>query len=62
MTPVRQLHRQRVDELLDELERKRHRVAVLEAGGARPTGLRDLTVELDGVRQELAVAVAAAGS
>ena len=59
----RRRHQQQVAALLDEVERRRQRLYALTAAGARPAALRDLTDELQAVRNELAAAVdAAAGA
>jgi hypothetical protein len=55
-------HERRVAALLEELERRRQRLYVLQARGVRPAGLRDLKAELRAIRDELAAVVAAAGS
>jgi hypothetical protein len=55
-------YERRVVALLEELERHRHRLYVLQARGVRPAGLRDLKAELRTLRNELAAVVAAAGS
>jgi hypothetical protein len=58
----RRSHQRRITALLDELEQRRQRIDVLQARGARPAGLRDLSAELNTVRKELAAVVDAAGS
>ncbi len=50
----RRRHQQQVVSLLDELEERRARLRRLEAGGARPAGLRDLKGELEDTQQRLA--------
>src|SRR6267378_4797009 len=57
----RRSHQRRIASLLDELEQRRQRLNVLQARGARPAGLRDLSAELHAVQEELAAAVDAAG-
>jgi len=54
---TRREHQRYVASLLDELEERRRRINVLQAGGARPAGLRDLKAELRAVRSRLAAAV-----
>ena len=53
----RRRHQRRITALLDELEQRRQRLYLLQAGGARPAGLRDLKAELRALRDELAAAV-----
>lgn len=57
----RRSYQRRVAALLDEIERRRHRLMVFSANGASRAGLRDLKAELQAVRNELA-AILAAGS
>ena len=54
---ARRHHQRRIAALLDDLEQRRHRLAILRARGAQPAGLRDLKAELQMVRDELAAAV-----
>ena len=54
---TRREHQQHVAALLDELGERRRRLYALQAGGARPAGLRELKAELRAVRSELAAAV-----
>ena len=54
---TRREHQRYVASLLDELEERRRRINVLQAGGARPAGLRDLKAELRAVRGRLAAVV-----
>jgi hypothetical protein len=58
---TRRRHQRRIAALLDELEQRRQRLYLLQAGGARPAGLRDLKAELHALRDELAAAVDGAG-
>jgi hypothetical protein len=55
----RSLHRQQVEALLDEIDRRRHEADVRQAGGVRPAGLRDLNAEIESARAELAEALGA---
>jgi len=45
--------RQRVDELLAELDRIRQRLYLLQAGGALPGGLRDAKADLAAAQARL---------
>lgn len=58
---ARKLYQQRVQQLLDAIAERRHRLLVLTAGGATPAGRSEIDAELSGLRDELA-AVIAAGS
>jgi hypothetical protein len=57
--PVRR--REVVAALLAGIEERRRRLYVLRAAGVLPAGMRDLKEELRGLREELALAVSAAG-
>jgi hypothetical protein len=52
---------QLVAALLDQIEELRQRLYLAQANGVLPAGMRDLKTELRGLREELAVAVSAAG-
>ena len=58
----RATYQRRVAALLDEIERRRHHLSVLQAGGARLAGLRDLKAEVHALKSELATAVSRAGA
>jgi hypothetical protein len=60
VAPARRDYQRRVASLLDELEQRRRRVYFLQAGGARPAGLRDLKGDLQALRAELAALSAGA--
>jgi hypothetical protein len=56
---TRRSYQRHVAALLEEIERRRHRLMVFRANGALPAGLRDLKGELQAVRAELAATLAA---
>ncbi len=61
-TSARLRHQRRVSALLEELERHRRRLYVLQARGVRPAGLRDLKADLRALSEELTATVAAGSS
>jgi hypothetical protein len=58
----RKRHQQRVEALLDAIDERRHEARVRAAGGVQPAGLRDLKIEIESARTELAAAIGAAAS
>ena len=59
LTRNRQSRRQAVAALLDQIDERRRRAAVLKTYGVRAAGMRELKQELLDLRVELAEAVAA---
>ena len=55
----RRNYQRHVAALLEEIERRRQQLLVYRANGALPAGLRDMKVELQAVRDELAATLAA---
>lgn len=60
-TGSRRSYQRHVAVLLDEIDRRRHRLYLLRANGALAPGLRDLKAELEAVRGQLAATVAGRG-
>lgn len=58
----RREYQRHVAALLEEIEERRRRLAIMQAAGALPAGLRDLKAELQSVRRELAAAIEAAAA